>query len=71
MWNQCKGTDSKVIDKEYDAFLNDMGVKDKKNELDAIPSISGGIGGGGNYVLPTSWEIYFPKLFNIIGEGIP
>ena len=46
LWNQRKGTCSKVIDKEYDAFLNDMGAKNKKNEFATIPPISGGVGSG-------------------------
>lgn len=49
IWAKPKDNNSKVIDKEYDAFLNDMGVKSKKNEFDSIPTISGGIGGGGKY----------------------
>ena len=46
IWAKPKNTNSKEIDQEYDAFLNDMGVKNARNEFDSVPSISGGIGGG-------------------------
>ena len=55
IFSKGKG-DPKVIDKEYEAFLNDMGEsfsKGKNNKYDSIPSISGGIGGNGGISLMT------------------
>ena len=46
IWSKSKTSNSKEIDEEYDAFLNDMGVKNSANEFDCVPAISGGIGGG-------------------------
>ena len=47
IWSKSQNSNSKVIDKEYEAFLSDMGVNNKSEEFNSIPCISGGIGGGG------------------------
>ena len=47
IWSKSKNSNSKVIDKEYEAFLSDMGVTNKGNEFDSTPSISGVLGGKG------------------------
>ena len=46
IWSKSKNTNNKEIDEEYDAFLEDMGVKDDKTGKDlTVPSIRGGISG--------------------------
>lgn len=47
IWSKSKNTNSKVIDKEYDAFLSDMGVTNKSNEFDTVPTLSGSAGPSG------------------------
>jgi len=47
IWSKSKNSNSKIIDKEYEAFLSDMGVTNNANEFDSTSSINGILGGKG------------------------
>ena len=47
IWSKSKNSNSKIIDKEYEAFLGDMGLTNNANEFDSSPSINGTLGGKG------------------------